>query len=289
MISAKIIADSISRAGKRITTFELEYPRFIHSEVMTHRMVSKNAASSRAIPLSATIEQILRDPAMPVWWGKNQAGMQAKEELDDVIKYSRDVYVQGETFCFQETEKETAKRLWLEARDSAVSHAQQLQKLGLHKQISNRTLEPWVNIKVVSTATDWDNLFHLRRHEDTQPEFHVLADEMWFARENSSPVLLEKGEWHLPYVTDPCDLETGLKLSSSLCAQVSYRKSDDSIAKALDLYERLVNAEIVHASPFEHQATPLEDPREISGNLRGWFQHRQMIPNNTCFSYQESK
>lgn len=288
-ISAKIIADSISKAGKRITTFELEYPRFIHSEMMTHRMLSKNAASSRAIPLSSTIEQVLRDPAMPVWWGKNQAGMQAKEELDDVVKYAQDIYVLGETFSFQETAKETAKRLWLEARDSAVEQVRRLGEIGLHKQIANRTLEPWVNIKVVVTGTDYDNLFHLRRHKDTQPEFHVLADKMWDARKESVPILLGMGEWHLPYVTDSCDLETALKISSSLCAQVSYRKSDESVEKAIDLYERLVNAEVVHASPFEHQATPLDDPNEISGNLRGWFQHRQLIPNNTCFSYQEKR
>lgn len=282
MITAKIIADSISRARKRITTFELEYPRFVHCEFLTHRMVSKNAASSRAIPAETTITHILNDPAMPVYWGKNQAGMSAKEELDTLAKHQ-------------------AKCVWLEARDKAIDSVRELIALGLHKQIANRILEPWVTIKVVATATDWDNFFYLRNHPDAQPEIHELACIMWNVYQNSDPQELNEGEWHLPYLDDwdiiyeniPCEgnriyIEDAKKLSASLCAQTSYRKADESVEKAIKIYDRLVISRPVHASPFEHQATPLLDSKAISGNLRGWYQFRESIEGNVCFNYDGS-
>jgi len=271
MITAKIVADSTCTNGKRITTFELEYPRFVHSEFMTHRMISKNSASSRAIPVATMIQQLLDNPAMPVYWGKNQSGMSAKEEL-----YGLDLIA--------------AKDVWLTARNQAILHAQKLIELGLHKQIANRILEPWAHIKVVATATEWDNFFHLRRHRDAQPEIRALANEMFFEYNQSKPHMLYEGEWHLPYVTEkdrytftPGDC---IKLSASLCAQVSYRKADDSIEKAMAIYDRLVNSKPVHASPFEHQATPLLFDTDASGNFFGWHQYRQMIPNNVCNEYK---
>lgn len=271
MISSKIIKDSISPAGKRLTTFELEYPRFIHSEVMTHRMLSKNAASSRAIPITATIKQLLEDPAMPVWWGKSQAGMQAKEEL-------------------AENEKLIAKSLWVEARDNAIRIARQMNELGLHKQITNRILEPWVNMKTVLTGTEYDNMLYLRDHEDTQPEFAVLGGDMVWQMNNSKPRDLDYGEWHLPYVEDlDIPIEDQLKLSSSLCAQVSFRKADESIEKAITIYDRLVTSAPVHASPFEHQGTPAVDGDFRSGNLIGWIQFRQQIAGNVCNRYEKLK
>ena len=270
MISAKVIADSIAPNGKRITTFELEYPRFIHSEFMTHRALSKNAASSRAIPVSATIRQITDDPAMPVYWGKNQSGMTAKEE------------VEPET-------KDMCQAVWLLARDAAIEHVKTLIDLGLHKQIVNRILEPWVHIKVVVTATDWDNFFHLRNHPDAQPEIHALAEEMLRVFCLSYPKCLGPLDWHLPYVTqydlDAFGVGDCLKLSASLCAQASYRKSDESMEKALLVYDRLVTSVPVHASPFEHQATPAPNADDRSGNFKGWVQHRQLIPNNVCEKY----
>ncbi len=269
---ALIVADSISTAGSRITTMEWDYQRFIHSEVMTHRSHSKNAASSRAIPINTTIGLITENPAMPVFWGKNQAGMSAKEELG-------------------EQEIRIAKSIWLDARDKAIVSARQLASLGLHKQIVNRLLEPWAHIKVVITATDdgWANLFTLRRHPDAQPEFQAQANEAWEAYSNSKPLLRRPGEWHLPYVDHETlvqiGLENSIKLSASLCAQTSYRKADDSIEKALDLYDRLVLQRPVHASPFEHHATPLDNAEEKSGNLTGWHQNRQSIPYNVSTVY----
>jgi hypothetical protein len=280
MINAKIIADSISKHGKRLTTFELEYPRFIHSEFMTHRMLSRNAASSRAIPLNTMIKLVWNNPACPVFWGKEQKGMQAKESLDGL-------------------QLKVAKGVWNLAGKIMCVFAWGLGKLRVHKQIANRILEPWSHIKVVASSTDWDNFFSLRRHKDAQPEIQELANKMWEVYSKNTPKLLKEGQWHLPYLEgynvisndEPpftekdINLSDAIKLSASLCAQVSYRKADESIKKALIIYDRLVESKPVHASPFEHQATPAKSNIVISGNFRGWEQYRQTIPNNVCKKY----
>lgn len=313
MISARVIQDSISEAGIRITTMELVYPRFIHSEFMTHRMLSRNAASSRAIPIEKMIETIENNPAIPVHWGKNQAGMQAKEELEDFKLWQ-------------------AQHIWLAAAKDAIDHSRNMANLGVHKQIANRITEPFQWMKVVVTATDWENFFWLRDHEDAQPEIRALAVEMRKAMNASEPFLLYEGEWHVPYVnrmrgnvfgevmyyTGQDDghcvkityhtPEEARMISASCCAQVSYRKNDDSLEKAKIVFDRLINSEPVHASPVEHQATPMGEDASIedtdgvthdrvfyeyegafaksvkvqgySNNFRGWIQYRALIPNN---------
>lgn len=314
MISAKIIAHSKSSVnGKEIVTFELEYPRFIHAELMTHRLFSRNAASSRAIPVAAMIEQVRTNPALPVHWGANQAGMQAQKALSQTLQRS-------------------AMYLWRQAARIAASTAEQMVKLNLHKQVANRILEPFQMMKTVVTATEFDNWFWLRKHADAQPEIRVLAEKMWEALEASGGVVIAPGDWHVPYFKgdifdgvwcDECDesvsLEDALAISSSCCAQVSYRKLDDSVEKARTIYARLVESEPVHASPFEHQATPMEptdkwdctddgvniarwpytweqgithagrDGKLWSGNLCGFIQHRQLIPNNACWNFKEQE
>lgn len=330
-ITAKIIAHSVAPNGQTIVTFELEYPRFIHSEFMTHRLFSRNAASSRAIPVAAIIQQVRDNPAMPIHYGQNQAGMQAKNILSDALTGS-------------------AKYIWRKAANFAADMAEALTKIGLHKQATNRILEPFQTMKTVMTATCMDNFFWLRNHEDAQPEIRELARLMWEALQASTPNKLQPGEWHVPYVETTRDfagkimyvgestkddplavpdvdtdrymriytLEEALAISSSCCAQVSYRKLDDTLEKALMVYQRLVESEPVHASPFEHSATPIEksglryaegedysnnpaDPeswqkgithvdrqgRFWSGNLVGWVQYRQLIPNNVCNKYEE--
>lgn len=282
-IKATIVADSINSNGNRLTTFEMEYPRFIHSEVMTHRMLSKNAASSRAIPIKAMLDNIRRDPAMPVYWGKNQSGMQAKEELS-------------------EPDKTNAKNAWLMAKEDSTVWAETLNTTGLHKQIANRVTEPFQTMKTIISGTEWNNFFWLRDHPDAQPEFQRLAASAKAAMEISNPVLLEPGDWHLPYVTEEMKAELKLEdarmISASCCAQVSYRKNDDTLEKARMIFDRLVNTSPVHASPVEHQATPIPNiasfevwPQGVthqrrdrsywSGNFQGWIQFRQLIPNNT--------
>lgn len=284
MITARIIADSICDHGKRITTFELEYPRFIHSEFLTHRVFSRNAASSRAIPLNKMISLVWNNMAEPIHWGQNKSGMQAKEELPPIKKF-------------------LAQKLWKFSGKTVCLFAWIGGKLGLHKQVVNRLLEPWSHIKVVVTATEWDNFFYLRNHPDAQPEIHDLAAKMYVLYSNHKPRFLKEGQWHLPYIEvlgqsidcpdylfgvskgDSLSLEDAIKVSASMCAQVSYRRADDSVEKALSIYNRLIESKPSHASPFEHQATPLKYPREQSGNFRGWKQFRQTIKDNVCLNY----
>ena len=255
MIKATIIADSVSAyTNQRITTFELEYPRFILAELNTHRAFSRNSASSRAIPIDKMIEQIQTNTAMPIHWGLNQSGMQAKDE---------------------QANSTLAINAWLDARDSAVKHALKLKELGLHKQIVNRVLEPFCMMKTLVTATNYDNFFYLRLHKDAQPEIQQLARVMYEAMKESKPVKLYQGQWHTPYygngywnLHSDDDLETALMISCSCSAQVSYRKTDTSIDKAKAIYDKLVNSQPVHASAFEHCATPIDDPLDDDGYFK---------------------
>ena len=150
MIEAKVILDSVSPAGKRITTLQLKYHRFIHSEFMTHRAFSRNSMSSRAVPVAKMIEQVRNDPAMPVHWGKNQPGMQARDDLT------------GEALI-------NAQMAWRGAAAKAADSAQLMMDNGLAKQVANRILEPFQWMHTVVTATEWDNFFALRCHPDAQP------------------------------------------------------------------------------------------------------------------------
>ena len=304
-IKATIIAHSKSSVnGKEIITMELEYPRFCHSEIMTHRLFSRNAASSRAIPIEKVIEQVSTSPAVPCHWGKNQSGMQAKEEV---------------------TNKINSMGHWIDAASSAAYHAGKLKHHGLHKQVVNRILEPFQMMKTVLTATEFDNFFWLRKHPDAQPEIKLLAEKMWEALQGSEPNTLDPKDWHVSYYKKGFwmqgmedSLEDALAISSSCCAQVSYRLLDDSLEKARTIYARLVESEPVHASPFEHQASPMDEAGEFwdeggdyslnthdpltwqegvthsdkfgnlwSGNFKSWVQHRQLIKNNACWDYKE--
>ena len=261
-IQAKIILDSIAPGSQvRLTTMELTYPRFIHAEFMTHRMFSRNAASSRAIPTRKMLKMVMEDPAMPVYWGKNKRGMAADEEIE-------------------ERDKDVAKMYWLLARDSAVRYAREMYNLGMHKQIVNRIVEPWKHITVICTATQWSNFYGLRRHEDAQPEIHELADRMFEAQENSEPV---EREWHIPYIQDDEEdlvIEMKCAVGTARCARVSYLTHDGnrSVEKDLTLYDRLLTGSgHGHWSPFEHVAKAHSDPEHRSGNIRGWTQYRKMF------------
>lgn len=278
-ISAKIITDSISPEDVRITTIEARYPRFIHAELMTHRVFSRNARSSRAVPVETMLREIETDPVVPLFWGKNQKGMRAREECDEPIKFRND-----------SVPRETA---WLRARDVALMAAAQFQKAGYHKQIVNRLLEPFMHIDVLITATEWSNFFALRDHEAAEPHIQVLAREVRLAQRESIPVPLYYGEWHLPYVRykdrDILDFAetTGqsfqdllLKVSTARCARISYAPfdGDASIESELRRYDLLVGSHPMHASPAEHQATPMMPGQEhLQGNLRGWVQYRKTL------------
>jgi thymidylate synthase ThyX len=180
---ARILLDSMSPAGVRLTTMEVRYPRFIHSEIMTHRVMSKNSSSSRAIPIRKMIDAVRSDPAMPLWWGRNQAGMQAREEID------------APTRALAEAE-------WKRALDDALAHAERLaaNDINLHKQLVNRILEPFAWITVIVSATEWANFFTQRTHEDAQPELRHIAQLMLAEYRASTPRRLALGEWHTPLI-----------------------------------------------------------------------------------------
>jgi hypothetical protein len=316
-ITVRVIADSISPAGQRLTTFQLRYPRFIHAEELTHRILSstpeaviyealtdglmydkdlsRNASSSRAIPVNRMIEDIQRDPVVPIHWGANQPGMQAHQELDPEGKLLASCH-------------------WLDALDEVIVHVKALVALGLHKQIANRLLEPWAHINVVCTATSYANFFALRSHEDAQPEIKELSDLMQHGMLLSVPRRLEVGEWHLPYVeaedwTQAVQYLQGVngsyamprkeeiyavlrKVSTARNARVSYLTHDGrktTLLEDIELHNKLVVAEPLHASPAEHVATPdrwLEGEKhgyweheDLHGNLVGWQQYRKLLPS----------
>lgn len=282
-IYAKVVADSISN-GIRLTTLELNYPRFIHAEFMTHRMFSRNASSSRAIPVDKMLEQVRTNPAMPIHWGKNQPGMQADDEIDIAIR-------------------EQMPNNWANMAARVAVIATSWRDLGIHKQVVNRILEPYQFIKVVVTATEWDNFFALRLHPDAQPEIQELARVMKEAMNTSTPKALSVGEWHIPYVGtghSSCRLQqdhSSVKAAVARCARVSYLNHDRSnpdIEADIALHDRLLEAG--HMSPFEHVATPMEgttgylvheEPKGVthmtrggglwSSNFRGWIQYRNLL------------
>lgn len=322
-VSAKILIASIYDGGSEIITFELEYPRIVHSEFMTHRVFSRNAASSRAIPVKKQLALIMENIAYPSEWGGNQPGMVSSGEIDTFVLNVLEV---GSEQPWASIAPDVA---WEIAAANAAHVAECFATAGYHKQVANRLLEPFAHIKVVVTATEWDNFFHLRMDENADPTIRELAQAMYEAYVNRVTVEIEDGEWHVPYyengIWTPYEegedgilrdingnsADQAIAISASCCAQVSYRLLDASLGKAEDIYRRLVEAEPVHASPFEHQATPISayyvdqngypivPPEEWqegvthmdregtlwSGNFRGWIQNRQLVPNNVCKKY----
>jgi hypothetical protein len=317
-ISAKVIADSIGEHAPRLTTLLLRYPRWIHAEGRTHRVMriaedmevevrtpslmedpdlSRNASSSRAMPVEKLIKDVLDDPAIPLFWGKNQKGMQAGEECSNRVR----------TWDFGGKEGSSWDRegAWLFARDNAIRMARAFSEAGYAKQIVNRLLEPFSHITVLCSATQWSNFFALRRHEAAEPHIHMLADAMWDAMQASTPQLLDVGEWHLPFVNVTDEegepkvlrgnspaLTNAIKLSVARCASTSYRTVDGfemTFLRAVELHDKLVSQAPLHASPCEHQATP-NKPRPFQGkavwlgdqggNLGPyWIQYRKTLKN----------
>lgn len=302
-IEAKVICDSIfADSKKRIISFETYDPRAIlHEEFLTHRALSRNASSSRATPVSAMVEQVKTDPALPIRWGISGKGMQDHGEM---------------------TAEQAArvKTIFLGARDDMLRRVGQLMKLNPApaKQIVNLLLRPWEHIRVVSTATEWTNFFALRMHKDAKPEFQELARKMWKAMRESTPRVLKHGEWHLPYIAqheldalsvtreDKREEALGnmIKVSAARCARTSYlnhRGKVASFAEDIDLYDRLVGGDAMHASPLEHQCTPdtsrvvfdtaakkvkrVWDNPTLHGNLVGWIQHRKTLPGENVTNY----
>jgi len=270
---AKILADSVNHLLERLTTCELTYPRAIHSEFMTHRSFSRNAASSRAIPIDKMLQRVLDEPFIPLHWGANQSGMQAEGELT------------GETRvrCYTE---------WLKARDSAVAHASNLRDLGLHKQLVNRIIEPfcWITVIATGSSTAYENFFHLRCHTAAEPHIQKIAFLLRDVYDASSPKTLLVGGDHLPMIGfkgDELLEQTDLKkLSVARCARVSYLTHSGvrDVFQDITMYHRL--REAGHWSPFEHVATAVvsDGTTTRSGNFSrlGWYQHRKSFRAEVC-------
>lgn len=286
MQQAQVLAHSVNPRGNELLTFKLRMPKFILAEFNTHRMLSRNASSSRAIPTSKYLDEARsrENNVTPALWPKNQKGMQADE------------YLEGDT-------AKLAAQVWHHAAADAAYHADRLLKIGIHKQIANRIVEPFVHANVVASGTEWLNFFGLRLDRAAQPEMRALAEGMWRAWNESEPKLLHPGEWHLPFVEDvdwsqyPQDLYEGgdgfsydeaveevRKVSVARCARVSYESFEAPgtmswHSKDAELHDFLVANG--HWSPFEHVATPdtitdgTWDHPEEHGNFVGFRQYRK--------------
>lgn len=287
--TAIILADSISPNGIRLTTFQLTYWRAIHSELMTHRMFSRCAQSSRATPIKKNIEAVLNNPWRPAVWTANDKGMVAKQNIpEDTVP--------------------VVELAWKTAAKSMATIASALEQVGLHKQVVNRLLEPFSSINVVVSSTDWNNFWKLRCAKDADPSMQLLANTMKEAFDASEPKELFTNDWHLPYIDREKDMELVKKqfpnleeweikesifpkISAARCARVSYKTFDGttSIKQDIELCDRLIKNN--HMSPLEHVAKPdvciTETENNIQhwqhseehGNFRGWRQLRKMMPN----------
>ena len=265
--SCKIIADSLTPQGNRLVTYKVTYPRIIHAEMCRHRMLSRNTASSRAIPFKKMVEDVEKNPFIPIAWQKNHKGMQGSEYLE----INPNVFgpVNG----------------WLEARNKAVELAKYLNELDVTKQLCNRLLEPFVWTTELITGTEWDNFFELRcpsyydgetvhrsrkdylikndpdRNKtyseeyfravnESQAEIHIqkIAEMMWDSYNESKPKELQAGEWHIPYgdkigiedcfkaqpYSNKSDngfdyyIEVATKIATARCARISYETLGDN-------------------------------------------------------------
>lgn len=300
-ICATIIADSKNQFGNRITTFVLTFPRIVLAEFNTHRAISRNSASSRAIPFNKMVRSVIENPFIPKRWQKDHKGMQGSE-------------------YFEPPFHEDCQLLWIESRNEAVKKAKELNEYGVTKQLCNRILEPYLWHTVIATATEWDNFFALRAHEDAEIHIQELAYKMLEAYNESKPILLKGGEWHIPFgdninyvklggatskyyqknLTEVVDVDKWLiKIATARSARISYNNFEgtDNYEADFKLHDRLL--ESGHLSPFEHCAKAMSEYENYhyttgrptkngisgiseqgwSGNFRGFIQYRKMFQN----------
>lgn len=304
---AKMLADSMSPTGHRITSMEVTMPRIVLAEFNTHRDKSRNSASSRAIPIKKMLEKVKTDPFIPRKWPKNGKGMQADGWLD-------------------EAGSELARAFWLDGRDRAVDIVSMMEKHGVHKQITNRLLEPFLFHTIIVTATEWANSFNLRLDKNAQLEIRDGFELLHNLYESSQPVDVDYGQWHLPLVRGNDHgklLEEGFsvkniaKISCGRCGRVSYLTHDGIRDPKADV--DIVDEKFVangHMSPLEHAARPMYPdeyelfsqpafkivnvdgeerlvrdpdgkPRHFCGNVEGWIQYRKLVPNEDVFQHMQ--
>lgn len=276
MISVKVVCDSVSEQGIRLTTMLVDYPRIVHAEQLKHRMFSTSAASSRAIPFAKMQGQLT---GKPVRFGSAQAGMQDGGAHTELIQ-THDGY--GVIKCSPED-------YWDYASGVASGISEAFKNAGYSKQIYNRITEPFQTMRVLITATEWDNFWWLRNDAAADPTLHETARIMKEAYDESKPQLLKAGEYHLPFVDQirdkkgiqafyiraeepktedsvgiatPLTLEEAITVSCARCAAQSFRNTDYDLEKSKQVYDRLVDGDKVHAGALEHVASPMQKPSD---------------------------
>lgn len=263
MYAAKVIEDSIAD-GVRLTTLEVTFPRFILAEFNTHRMFSRNSASSRAIPVAKRIAMVEQDPFVPEQFGRNQKGMQAGDALE------------GEADAL-------ARASWLRVQAVCLEEARVLASIDVHKEIANRVLELFSWTTVVVSATEWENFFNLRISKLAQPQMRATAAVMYDAMLSSRPTPRGSREWHLPYVQsderEAHDPNYLAMISAARCARVSYLTHDGrrDMDADIELAHRLESSR--HMSPFEHPARVIDyEENGVFGNFSApWRQQRKYM------------
>lgn len=267
MIKAEIILDSIGEHGERLTTMAVQFPRFILAEFNKHRAFSNNARSTRAVPTSQLIEEVRSCPVLPEKWGSRQSGMSSGPELEGQLRQ----------------EVEAAYR---EAAQSAANFAEKLYSLGLAKEYAGRIVENFTDTYVCVSSTEWQNFFSLRISPNAQTEIRLLAEQMRDCLENSTPNLVEYGQYHIPWLREEdikLKLVEKIYVSAARSARVSYKTFDDNkistLEKDLELGARLLKDR--HSVCFEHQARSSNysdyNYRNLRGNFTGWAQVRKSI------------
>lgn len=257
-----------------VGTLLLTYPRFIHSELMTYREWSRNAASSRAISLAKSIEQVSADPAIPVYFTGRKKGMGGDE----------DPAIIGDV-AFQQARREA----WIQQSKSAVAYARSEEAEGASKQEINRALEPYMVMQTIVTATAWRNMLRQRLSPSAQPDFRRLAQAIGIVLSKVSPVLLGINDWHLPYVTGEADeaeilarpLIDRLCISAGRLGRVSFYQRGVVEDVFADLVRGKTHQQNRHLSPWEHAASPVSEPVKYHGNLTGWLQARRYLNPGT--------
>ncbi len=319
--SAKVICDSVYR-GSRLVSIEVEFPRPYLAEFNTHRVFSRNSASSRAIPVWKRLEHVLDRPYVPNSFGANKAGMQAGTDLSQVDRErtvknwlaGRDVAVIQAYHLIggrAVVERDTAKlsdagkvrvaglcdRVEALTKEYGLGSVFSALDQGLHKQHANRVLEPYTFHTVIVTSTYWRNYFGLRGSKNAQPEAQDFGLVCAKAMMGSVPTELQAGEWHLPYIRAEDRAEENDELvlaraSAGKCARTSYLTHDGvrSLDKDVDLANDLHKNG--HMSPFEHVARPFvsDDPEYSHGNFsEEWTQFRKLISGESDFTQVVSR
>lgn len=265
MISATILADSVSPRGIRLVTLEVNVPMVMQPQILRHRDFSFSVQSTRAVPTPVQVARVRENPFVPMRWGRVEKGMVASDVLNEV-------------------EESLARETWLLDMDRACRSAENLNEIGVHQEVAARVLMPYAWCRMIISSTQWDNFEGLRTYDPTvQGETEATGRAMIAALAGSDPKPLEPGQWHLPLVTEEEEEEWGNEspkarlVSAGRCARVSFLQHDGTRNPDRDFTLGRGLANKAHWSALEHQATPLVVEGRC-GNFRDWKQQRKFYP-----------